>query len=106
GARLAFGRYVNTVYRLDKSDVVLSLDADFLRTGPGAVRHARDFMSRRKIDGPESHMNRLYAVEATPSNSGAVADHRLPLRASEVEAFARALAAALGVGVAGAVLPA
>ena len=105
GARLAFGRYVNTVYRLDKADVVLSLDADFVRSGPGAVRHARDFMSRRKIEGPESKMNRLYAVEATPSNTGAIADHRLPLRASEAEAFARALAAALGAGAAGATLP-
>jgi molybdopterin-containing oxidoreductase family iron-sulfur binding subunit len=50
-------------------------------------------------------MNRLYAVEATPSNTGAMADHRLPLRASEVERFARALAAALGVLPGGRGLP-
>jgi len=106
GARLAFGRYVNTVYRLDKAEVVLALDADFVRSGPGAVRHARDFISGRRLEGPESKMNRLYVVEATPSNTGAVADHRLPLRASEVEGFARALAAALGAGAAGAALPA
>ena len=106
GGRLAFGRYVNTVYHFDKADVVLSLDADFVRTGPGAVRYAREFISRRKIEGPESPMNRLYCLEATPSNTGAMADHRLPLRAAEIEKFARALAAALGVGVAGATLPA
>ena len=106
GARIAFGHYVNTVYRLDRADVILSLDADFLRSGPGAVRHARDFISRRRLEGPESKMNRLYVVEATPSNTGAMADHRLPLRPSEVEAFARALAAALGAGAAGATLPA
>src|SRR5256884_8346134 len=43
-------------------------------------------------------MNRLYVVEPTPSLTGATADHRLPLRASEVELFARALAAKLGLG--------
>ena len=106
GSRMAFGRYVNTVYRMQKADVVVSLDADFLRSGPGALRYARDFMSRRKLEGPESSMNRLYAVEVTPSNTGAVADHRLPLRPSEVEAFARVLAAALAVPqVGGAPLP-
>ena len=102
GARLAFGRHVNTVYRLQRADVILSLDADFLRSGPGALRHARDFSDRRRIEGPESKMNRLYVVEPAPSNTGAIADHRLPLRASEVEGFARALAAALGVPGAGA----
>ena len=43
-------------------------------------------------------MNRLYAVESTPSLTGAKADHRLPMRASDVEGFARQLAAAVGVG--------
>src|SRR5260370_33983317 len=37
-------------------------------------------------------MNRLYVIEPTPSVTGATADHRLPLRASDVEVFARALA--------------
>jgi molybdopterin-containing oxidoreductase family iron-sulfur binding subunit len=97
GARMAFGRYVNTVYRLDKAEMILSLDADFLRNGPGAVRHARDFMSRRKLEGPESQMNRLYVVESTPSNTGAVADHRLPLRPAEIRRFAANVAAKLGV---------
>ncbi len=47
GARMAFGRRRQTVYRFDKADVILSLDADFLYSGPGAVRYARDFASRR-----------------------------------------------------------
>ena len=42
-------------------------------------------------------MNRLYVVESTPSATGAMADHRWPLRASDVEAFARLVAEGLGV---------
>ncbi len=98
GAKLAFGSYLNTVYRPEKADVILSLDSDFLGSGPGHIRYAREFSRRRKLDGPSDTMNRLYVVEPTPSVTGATADHRLPLRASEVELFARALAAKLGLG--------
>ncbi len=97
GSRLAYGEYVHTVYRFDRAEVVVSLDSDFLCQGPGNVRHARDFMSRRKVRAGESSMNRLYAFESTPSNTGAMADHRWRLKAREVEAVARALAAELGV---------
>jgi MoCo/4Fe-4S cofactor protein with predicted Tat translocation signal len=98
GAKLAFGSYLNTVYRPEKADVILSLDSDFLGSGPGHIRYAREFSRRRKLTGPNDIMNRLYVVEPTPSVTGASADHRLPLRASEVELFARALAGKLGLG--------
>jgi MoCo/4Fe-4S cofactor protein with predicted Tat translocation signal len=98
GAKLALGSYLNTVYHPEKADVILSLDSDFLGSGPGHIRYAREFSRRRKLNGPDDTMNRLYAVEPTPSVTGATADHRLPLRASEVELFARALAAKLGLG--------
>jgi MoCo/4Fe-4S cofactor protein with predicted Tat translocation signal len=98
GGKLAFGRYVNSVYRVDKADVILSLDSDFLSSGPGHVRYMKEFYRRRKLSGPSDTMNRLYVVEPTPSVTGATADHRLPLRASQVESFARALAAKLGLG--------
>ncbi len=108
GAKLAFGDYVDSIYHFDKADVVLALDAEFLTAMPGSVRYARDFMNRRKLThadgppaGPRHTMNRLYAVESTPGLSGAVADHRLPLRADRVEGFARTLAAKLGIDVGG-----
>jgi len=105
GAKLAFGSYLNTVYRPEKADVILSLDSDFLGSGPGHIRYAREFSRRRKLNGPTDTMNRLYVVEPTPSVTGATADHRLPLRASEVELFARALAAKLGLGGSAAIPP-
>jgi molybdopterin-containing oxidoreductase family iron-sulfur binding subunit len=95
GAKLAFGEPVETRYDFSKADVIVSLDADFLYAGfPGTARYARDFAARRN---PDANMNRLYVVESTPSSTGMKADHRLPLRASEVENFTRALAGALGV---------
>ena len=97
GARLAFGEYVNTLYRFDRADVILSLDADFLCYGPGSVRYARDFSDRRRVTGPDSTMNRLYVAESMLSSTGAMADHRLRLRSSDVETLARAVAAGLGV---------
>ncbi len=97
GAQMAFGQPVNTVYQFDKADVVLSLDADFLTSGPGSVRYARDFISRRRLTGGSKEMNRLYVAESALTATGAKADHRLPIRASEVEAFALAVAAAVGV---------
>jgi MoCo/4Fe-4S cofactor protein with predicted Tat translocation signal len=97
GAKLAFGRYVNTVYRFDSADVILSLDADFLYSGPGAVRHARDFAARRNAEGPNSKMNRLYVVEQGATTTGAMADHRLAMKAFDIGWFAQSLAVALRV---------
>jgi MoCo/4Fe-4S cofactor protein with predicted Tat translocation signal len=97
GSKLAFGSYVNTVYRPEKGEVILSLDSDFLASGPGHIRYAREFSRRRKLNGPNDTMNRLYVVEPTPTVTGSSADHRLPLRASEIQLFARALAAKLGL---------
>jgi molybdopterin-containing oxidoreductase family iron-sulfur binding subunit len=102
GARLAFGEDVNAGYNLEAADVILSLDSDFLCTGPGCLRYARQFAKRRRVEGERAEMNRLYVVESTPSNTGMMADHRLPLRASEIEGVARAVAAQLGIGAAGA----
>lgn len=97
GARLAFGEVVHTYYRFDRADVVVSLDSDFLNSGPGAVRYARDFMSRRKLEDGSKTMNRLYVVESMLSNTGSVADHRLRVRPGEMTLIAMELATELGV---------
>src|ERR1022692_3205400 len=97
GAKLAFGEPVETRYDFSKADVIVSLDADFLYAGfPGSTRYIRDFAARRN---PDANMNRLYVVESTPSSTGMKADHRLPVRAGEIEAFAQTLAALVGVKV-------
>jgi MoCo/4Fe-4S cofactor protein with predicted Tat translocation signal len=95
GSKLAFGQYVETQYRIDQADVILSLDSDFLDCGPASLRYVRDFAHRRNPDANARKMNRLYAIEATPTNTGAVADHRLAVRASEVASHASLLLKAI-----------
>jgi MoCo/4Fe-4S cofactor protein with predicted Tat translocation signal len=96
GSMLAFGQAVETQYRLENADVILSLDADFLSPAfPGSTRYTHDYAARRN---PDAAMNRLYVVESVPSPTGVKAEHRLSLRASGVEGFAQSLASNLGLG--------
>ena len=97
GQRLAFGRHVDARYRFDQARVVLALDADFLLGWPGSVRYACEFIDARRVSAGGGTMNRLFAVECTPTITGAMADHRMPLAASQIEALARTIARRLGV---------
>ena len=105
-AASAAGLASDAIYHFDKADVVVSLDADFLTCGPGSVRYQKDFAAHRRVTDEHKEMNRLYAVESTPTLTGAKADHRLALKASEIEAFARQLAGAVGAPAASAAGPA
>jgi molybdopterin-containing oxidoreductase family iron-sulfur binding subunit len=69
-SRMAFGKYVDSRYHIDKADIILSLDADFLSSMRGHVRHAREFASRRRAKPGENGMNRLYVLESTPTITG------------------------------------
>ncbi len=75
--------------------MVLTLDADPLLTDPESVRHIGGFAAGRRAGATGGAMNRLWAVEAAYSLTGATADHRLRLRSSRVAAFAAVLAARL-----------
>jgi MoCo/4Fe-4S cofactor protein with predicted Tat translocation signal len=103
GARTAFGQYLEPVYDLTKADVILSLDADFLASeGANTIRCSRQFAARRRVDDNADNLNRLYVVESNHTLTGGRADNRLPLKTSQIEAFARAVAALAGVpGVTG-----
>ena len=98
GSRLAFGEVLSRRLHVEKADVILSLDGDFMSHGPGAVRYSRDFASRRDGNDPDN-MNRLYVIESTPTLTGSQADHLLNRRAGEIEGLARKIAAGLGVSV-------
>jgi MoCo/4Fe-4S cofactor protein with predicted Tat translocation signal len=99
GAQLAFGQAYDLVYSFDQADVVLSLDDDFMFTEPGHLRYSRDFMARHQPISAQGTMNRLYVVESSLTLTGSNADHRLAVKPSQVEAFARAVASRLGLAV-------
>jgi molybdopterin-containing oxidoreductase family iron-sulfur binding subunit len=103
GLRQAVGQYVQPLYDFTRADVVVSLDADFLAAeGAANLRYARQFSSRRRLDAQPDRLNRLYVAEPTPSVTGLAADHKIPIKASYIESFARAIAGAVGAAGGGA----
>jgi Fe-S-cluster-containing dehydrogenase component/anaerobic selenocysteine-containing dehydrogenase len=98
GMQLAFGRPLLAHHRVAEAEVIVALDSDFLMTETGSVEAARDFANGRHMDSASSKQpNRLYVVEPTMTVTGSNADHRLSLPAQSIAAYAKALAAALGV---------
>ncbi len=95
GSMAAFGKPFNTIYRFDRANVVVSLDADFLCSGMpgGSALRARLQRDRRRAaaEDPDATPPRLYVAEATPSITGGMADHRFRMRTADVESFASAL---------------
>jgi len=87
GAELAFGKNVQTRLHAEKADILVALDSDLLSTGvAGGIGNARSVASRRDADS--GHMSRVYAVEATLSEVGSLADHRVTVRPSQIAAVA------------------
>ena len=80
-ATQAFGQPVKPVFHFDKAKVILSLDCDFLGGEDGAHEHIRKFAAGRKAG---EKMSRLYAVESLFTLTGASADHRQRISASQV----------------------
>ena len=92
GTQISFGDNSRLVPRFDRADVVLSLGADFLDCGEGDIASAKAFTSRRRVRSAKDTMNRLYVVENRYTLTGAMADHRLRIPASQIPAFTHALA--------------
>ena len=96
-AEASFGQAVSIQHDFSKADVILSFDFDFTNEGPGNLRYAKDFSRKRRIRQAGEEMNRLYQLESFPSPTGALADNRIPLNASELAAFAANVARGLGI---------
>ena len=95
--KLAFGRPVTPHYRLDRCDVIVSLDDDLLGPGARQVMHAADWAKRRGEIMPGQGRARMHVAESVPSLTGAVASHRLPADPARIDVLARAIGARLGV---------
>ncbi len=94
--RAAFGDGVRLHPRLDRADVILSLDSDFLHLDEGGVEATRDYSNKRRVSQASDSMNRLYVVENHFTITGGKADHRLRCPASQIGALAVAIARKIG----------
>ena len=88
-ASIAFGKPVRPYYKLDEAKAIVSLDCDFIGGEEDAYINIRRFVKGRKIEKPTDTMNRLYAVEALFTLTGANADHRLRVASGAVGRSAR-----------------
>ena len=95
-AKKIAGRNAIITYDLSKADVVVSLDSDFLNSGPAFLPYARQFAARKAVDGGNKR-NRMYAIESTPTVGGSIADHRFPVKSADVASVAYHLAKGCGV---------
>jgi MoCo/4Fe-4S cofactor protein with predicted Tat translocation signal len=94
----AFGLNTRLVPHFERADVLLALDSDFLDCGEGDVASVRSFSSRRRVREAKDTMNRLYVVENRFTLTGSMADHRMRCPASQIPAFAFALAQKIADG--------
>src|SRR5438128_3623432 len=90
--QISFGDNLRLIPRLERADVILALDSDFLDCGEGDIASSRAFTSRRRVSSAKDSMNRLYVVENRYTLTGAMADHRLRLPASQIPLIAHAIA--------------
>jgi MoCo/4Fe-4S cofactor protein with predicted Tat translocation signal len=104
GIRFATGLMYRPVYDYGKARVILSLDSDFLRMESENITASRGFTDGRRVMTQSDPMNRLYVAESYYSITGTLADHRIRMKASDIPAFALAMAKELvdqGVNVEG-----
>ena len=95
GAKMAFGSPVQAIYKFDKAERILSLDADIF--SGFNVGYIKDFAKGRAFSEDKKEINRLYSVETTISITGAKADHRIAVKPSQMAEIAKAIAKAVGV---------
>ena len=99
GGLLAYGKPVEVLPRLATADVILAIDSDLLSSAPGHVRYAREFASRRN-PARDPRMNRVFAIEPTPTLIGVAADHRFIAGPADLNRAVQVLANAILHGVA------
>ena len=95
-ARKIAGKNAFVAYDFSQADVIVSLDSDFMNTGPAALAYARAVAQKRAVDNGQTPV-RMYAIESCPTVSGSIADNRMAVKSSAIPAIAYQLAKACGV---------
>ncbi|HLD74939.1 MAG TPA: TAT-variant-translocated molybdopterin oxidoreductase [Bdellovibrionota bacterium] len=83
----SFGTSELPKLHLDKAQVVLSLNSDFLGNQADSVTHIQKWVKNRKVRSTKDNLSRLFVVESSFSLTGTNADNRLALKPSELLSF-------------------
>ena len=80
---ICFGVRTLPDYKLDKADLIVSFNADFLSSWLGSVEYMRDYAKGRKPSKDNPKMTRHVQFEASMSMTGTNADKRIFMKPSE-----------------------
>ncbi|MEM9326041.1 MAG: TAT-variant-translocated molybdopterin oxidoreductase [Bacteroidota bacterium] len=86
-----WGKRAFPSYDFSKAKTIVSIGGDFLRNGVNKVVSDKQFASTRKLTGGKKDMSRLYVFESNYTLTGANADYRVRIKASEEEVYVKAL---------------
>ncbi|OOG77522.1 TAT-variant-translocated molybdopterin oxidoreductase [Algoriphagus sp. A40] len=78
-----YGQAVLPSYHFDKAKTIVSFGADFLGTWISPIEFAAAYAKTRKISKDKAEMSRHYQFESNLSLTGANADYRTPIKASQ-----------------------
>lgn len=79
----SYGTAMLPSYRFDKARVIVSFGADFLGTWVSPIEFAKQYSKGRKISSERREMSRHFQFESNLSMTGANADYRTPIKASQ-----------------------
>jgi len=82
-AQVFYGTAVIPSYSFNKAKTIVSFGADFLGTWISPIEFAGQYAKTRKISNERREMSRHYQFESNLSMTGANADYRTPIRASQ-----------------------
>jgi MoCo/4Fe-4S cofactor protein with predicted Tat translocation signal len=82
-AETFYGSAVIPSYHFDKAKTIVSFGADFLGTWISPIEFAGAYAKTRKISKEKPEMSRHYQFESNLSMTGANADYRTPIKASQ-----------------------
>ncbi|WP_373399775.1 TAT-variant-translocated molybdopterin oxidoreductase [Algoriphagus halophilus] len=82
-AETYYGTAVVPSYSFDKAKTIVSFGADFLGTWISPIEFAGQYAKTRKISKEKPEMSRHYQFESNLSLTGANADYRTPIKASQ-----------------------
>ncbi|MCP4456654.1 MAG: TAT-variant-translocated molybdopterin oxidoreductase [Cytophagales bacterium] len=81
--KMATGKRAIPAHDFSKAKTIVSIGADFLGSWPNEGLNQKQFADSRRLSEDKKEMSRLYAFESLLTLTGANADYRTPIRASQ-----------------------